>query len=89
MGGVRLGTGAVSASDPIECSILTALASMAAVDRPFTRDALLADVDIDSLDLVELTQVLEDECELSVPADAFAAVVSVGDVIDVVRSHIT
>lgn len=83
-----MGRGAVSAADLIECSILAALASMAAVDGPFTRDALLADIDIDSLDLVELTQILEDDCELSIPTDAFAVVVSVGDVIDVVRSRI-
>ena len=83
-----MGRAAASASDLIERSILTGLASMAAVDGPLTRDALLADLDIDSLDLVELTQILEDECEVSIPADAFAVVVSVGDVIDVVWSRI-
>jgi len=83
-----VGRAVASDSDPIERSILTALASMAAVEGPLTRDALLADADIDSLDLVELTQVLEDECALSIPANAFAGVASVGDVIDVVRSRI-
>lgn len=68
--------------------VLTALASMAVADGPFALDALLVEIEIDSLDLVELTQILEDECEVSVPANAFADVASVGDVIDVVRSHL-
>lgn len=66
---------------------LSALASMAAVDGPIGRDALLADIEIDSLDLVELTQILEEECDVSVSVNAFADAVTVGDVIDVARSH--
>ncbi|HEU4393306.1 MAG TPA: acyl carrier protein [Solirubrobacterales bacterium] len=67
--------------------IITALVSMAAVEGPIDLGAPLADAEIDSLDLVELTQILEEECELSVPPNAFVDVVSAGDVIDVVRSH--
>lgn len=74
--------------DRIDEEVLAALASMAAVDGPLDADSLLADVDIDSLDLVELTQLLEDDCGLAIPANAFAGVASVGDVIAVVRSHL-
>jgi acyl carrier protein len=76
-----------SASGLVNGVIITALISMAAVEGPLDLGAPLTDVEIDSLDLVELTQILEEECELSVPPGAFADVVSAGDVIDVVRSH--
>lgn len=66
---------------------LVALTSMAAVDSPIDREALLVDIEIDSLDLVELTQILEEECDVSLSANAFADAVTVGDVIDVARSH--
>lgn len=79
---------ATSDLDLIESAILAAVASMAAVDCPLGFDALLTDVDIDSLDLVELTQVLQDEFEVTVPANAFADVASVGDLIDVVKSRL-
>lgn len=73
---------------PVDTAALTALESMAAVDNPLSSDVVLADVEIDSLDLVELTQILEDECHVTVAAGAFADVTSVGDVIAVVRSHL-
>jgi acyl carrier protein len=72
----------------IDSAALAALASMAAVDGPIAPDALLVDIEIDSLDLVELTQILEEEHELNVSASAFADVARVSDVIDVVRSHL-
>jgi len=78
----------VSDRQLIGSTVLTALASMATADGPFALDELLVEIDIDSLDLVELTQILEDECEVSVPTNAFADVTSIGDVIDVVRSHL-
>lgn len=65
--------------------VFAALSSMAAVDGPLGVDTLLADITIDSLDLVELTQILEDECELIVAHDAFTDVASVGDVLAAVR----
>jgi acyl carrier protein len=68
--------------------VLAALRSMAAVDSPLSPDVQLADVEIDSLDLVELSQILEEEGEVGVAASAFADVLSVGDVIDVVRGHL-
>lgn len=70
----------------VDSATLAALASMSAVDGPFSLDALLVDMEIDSLDLVELTQILEDECEVSLTAGVFSDVASVGDVIAVVRS---
>lgn len=72
----------------IYSAAFAALTSMAAIDGPIALGAPLADVEIDSLDLVELTQILEEDHELRVSASAFADVVSVGDVLDVVRGHL-
>lgn len=72
----------------VDSVVLDALDSMAAIDGPLTLDTRLADAEIDSLDLVELTQILEDEGEVEIAASAFADAVSVGDVVDVVRSRL-
>jgi acyl carrier protein len=74
----------VSDRQSIGRAALAALASMATVDGPIAPDALLADIEVDSLDLVELAQILEEEHGLSVSASAFAEVVRVSDVIEVV-----
>jgi acyl carrier protein len=71
----------------IDSTALAALSSMSAVGGPLSREVLLADVEIDSLDLVELTQILEEECDLEISAGDFSDAVRVGDVIDVLRSH--
>jgi acyl carrier protein len=83
-----MNTRAIRDSSQVDSTALTALASMAAVDRPLSCDVLLADVEIDSLDLVELTQILEEECGVTVVAGAFSDVASVGDLIEVVRKHV-
>jgi acyl carrier protein len=74
----------VTDRNSIHRAALAALASMAVVDGPLALDALLADLEIDSLDLVELTQILEEEHGLAVSAGAFAEAVRVSDVIAVV-----
>lgn len=80
--------GGISNTQLLEGVVLAALRSMAAVDGPLAPDMQLADVEIDSLDLVELSQILEDEREVGVAAGAFADAISVGDVIEVVRGYL-
>ena len=72
----------------VDSVVLDALGSMAAVDGPLPLDMQLADAEIDSLDLVELTQILEEEGQIDIAASAFADAISVGDVVDAVRSHL-
>jgi acyl carrier protein len=71
---------------PLDRAVMDALASMASTDEPLTHQTLLVEVNIDSLDLIELTQLLDDEHSLSIPPNAFAEVTSVGDVLETVRS---
>ncbi len=49
-----------------------------------TREATLESLDVDSLDLVELSQIIEDEFAVELDADAVKDVKTVGDVIDLV-----
>ena len=49
-----------------------------------TREATFESLDVDSLDLVELSQIIEDEFAVELDADAVKDVKTVGDVIDLV-----
>ena len=49
-----------------------------------TRDAEFEALDLDSLDLVELAQIIEDEFGVELDGDAVKDVRTVGDVIDLV-----
>ena len=49
-----------------------------------TREATFEDLDVDSLDLVELAQIVEDEFGVELAGDAVKDVRTVGDVIDLV-----
>jgi acyl carrier protein len=52
------------------------------------RDATLEDIDIDSLDLVELTQVVEETYEIDLEGSDFKDIKTVGDVIDLVVAKV-
>ena len=49
-----------------------------------SREATFEDLDVDSLDLVELAQIVEDEFGVELDGDAVKDVKTVGDVIDLV-----
>jgi acyl carrier protein len=49
-----------------------------------SREAAFEDLDLDSLDLVELAQIVEDEFGVELDGDAVKDVKTVGDVIDLV-----
>ncbi len=51
-----------------------------------TADTTWADLDVDSLDLVELVKALEDRFEVQISDDSLKGIASVGDAIDVVTS---
>jgi acyl carrier protein len=59
------------------------------VDRAaMNRDATLADLDIDSLDLVELAQIVEDEYGVQLTAEDAMKLQNLGDAIDLIASRI-
>jgi acyl carrier protein len=76
-----------SGAELLERFILAALATMASVDRIITRDAQLSALEIDSLDLVELTQILEEEHEVTLAPSSMKGLTTIGEVIDLILIH--
>jgi len=73
----------------IETTVIEALASFGADPEVLTRDATLEEVDVDSLDLVELTQVVEERYEIDLESADFKKIKTVGDVVDLVVARVS
>lgn len=70
-------------SEAVEKVIFGGLAEVGA-EGEITREATFEALDVDSLDLVELAQIIEDEFGVELDGDAVKDVKTVGDVIDLV-----
>jgi acyl carrier protein len=70
--------------EAVEARIVEALASFGPDSDQVTRDASFEELDIDSLDLVELAQIVEDEYGVELKGDDMKALKTVGDAIDLV-----
>ena len=68
-------------SEAVEKVIFDGLEEIGA-EGEVTREATLESLDVDSLDLVELAQIVEDEFGVELDTDAVKDVKTVGDVID-------
>jgi acyl carrier protein len=71
-------------SDAVEEKVFAALEEMGADRSHFSRDATFEDLDVDSLDLVELAQVVEDEFGVQLEGEDIKDLRTVGDAIDLV-----
>jgi acyl carrier protein len=71
-------------SEAVEARIVEALASFGPDVDQVTREASFEELDIDSLDLVELAQIVEDEYGVELKGDDMKALKTVGDAIDLV-----
>jgi acyl carrier protein len=67
----------------VEQVIFDGLSELGA-DGEVTREATFEDLDVDSLDLVELSQIIEDEFGVELEGDDVKDLQNVGDVIDLV-----
>ncbi|HEV2777017.1 MAG TPA: acyl carrier protein [Solirubrobacteraceae bacterium] len=72
----------------IEAVVIEALAEFGADPEALSRDATLESVDVDSLDLVELTQVVEDRYAIDLESADFKKIKTVGDVVDLVVARV-
>jgi acyl carrier protein len=72
----------------IEATIIENLVSFGADPDDVTRDATLEAIDVDSLDLVELTQVVEETYDIDLEGADFKSVATVGDVVDLVVARV-
>ena len=57
-------------------------------DETTTDSAFLEDLNADSLDIVELIMALEDELDMEIPDEDAENFVTVGDVVNFVKSHV-
>jgi acyl carrier protein len=72
----------------IETTVIENLVSFGADSDAVTRDATLEDIDVDSLDLVELTQVVEETYGIDLDGADFKKIKTVGDVVDLVVARV-
>lgn len=70
--------------DAVEQTIFDGLVELGTERSDLTREATLEDLDVDSLDLVELAQIVEDEYGVELRGDDVKDVKTVGEVIDLV-----
>jgi len=70
--------------DSVETTIFDGLVELGTERDQLSREASLEDLDIDSLDLVELAQIVEDEYGVELRGDDVKDVKTVGEVIDLV-----
>ena len=73
-------------ADAVEKTILDALPQFGVDETDISRDSTFEDLDIDSLDLTELSQIIEDEYGVTIKGDDARKIKTVGDAIDVVVS---
>ncbi len=71
-------------SDNVEKTIFDGLVELGTERDQLSLEASLEDLDVDSLDLVELAQIVEDEFGVELRGDDVKDVKTVGEVIDLV-----
>ncbi len=73
-------------SEQVQARVVEALASFGPDPEMITREATFEALDIDSLDLVELAQIVEDEYGVVLSADDMKKLKTVGDAIDLIAA---
>jgi acyl carrier protein len=73
-------------TEQVETRVVETLASFGPDASQITRDATFESLDIDSLDLVELAQVIEDEYGVVLKGEDMKDLKTVGDAIDLIVS---
>jgi len=68
--------------DAIETTVVESLKTFGADADAISREATWEDIDVDSLDLAELAQVVEDEHDVVMEGDDMKQIKTVGDAID-------
>jgi acyl carrier protein len=71
-------------TENVEKTIYDGLVELGTERDQLSREASLEDLDVDSLDLVELAQIVEDEYGVELKGDDVKDVKTVGEVIDLV-----
>ena len=78
---------ATATTQQIEARVIEALASFGPDESQITRDATFESLDIDSLDLVELAQIVEDEYGVVLKGGDMKELKTVGDAVDLIAQR--
>jgi acyl carrier protein len=73
--------------DAVEAKVVETIASFGPDPALIKRDATFEALDVDSLDIVELAQVIEDEFGVALKGDDVKDIKTVGEAIDLVVSR--
>jgi acyl carrier protein len=74
-------------NEQVQDRVIEALASFGPDPSQITREATFEELDIDSLDLVELAQIVEDEYGVVLKGEDMKALKTVGDAIDLIAAR--
>ena len=74
-------------SEQVQGRVVEALASFGPDADQITREASFEELDIDSLDLVELAQIVEDEYGVVLKGEDMKELKTVGDAVDLIVSR--
>jgi acyl carrier protein len=75
-------------TEQVEARVVDALASFGPDKSQITRSSTFEELDIDSLDLVELAQIVEDEYGVVLKGDDMKGLHTVGDAIDLIAGRV-
>jgi acyl carrier protein len=73
--------------DAVEDKVVETIATFGPAPAEITRDATFESLDVDSLDIVELAQVIEEEFGVALKGDDVKDIKTVGEAIDLVVSR--
>ena len=74
--------------EQIQDTVFKALATFGPEPEDITLDASLQDLDIDSLDLAELSQIVEDEYGVGLKSSDAEKIKTVGDAVELIASRV-
>ncbi len=73
--------------EAVERTVYDALPQFGVEETEITREATFEELDVDSLDLAELSQIIEDEYGVQLKGEDVAKIKTVGDAVDLVVSR--
>lgn len=77
----------LTGSEKVEQVVFNALETFGAQKADIDRDATLETLDVDSLDLAELAQIVEDEFGVAIKSGDAEQLKTVGDVLDLIAAR--
>jgi len=78
----------ITTPQDVESTIIENLVTFGADPDVVSRDATLEAIDVDSLDFVELTQVIEETYDIDLEGADYKQIRTIGDVVDLVLERV-